>query len=172
MVRWIRQEVDKWKLNTNGSFIPSIGKVGIGGAVRTRNGQMVMAFASPIHLHTNNYSVVLQGTLWCCNQHCYNFTLELDSLLMVKMILVLHNISWKLHEIVKKIQKKVKLHGIMVQHCYREGNTVAESLAKYATNITNNEVFLQEDDHPQEIKGALCTYKLQIPSFRIKPKKH
>ncbi|KAK6789391.1 hypothetical protein RDI58_013190 [Solanum bulbocastanum] len=175
MVRWIRPEVDKWKLNTNGSFISFIGKSEIDGVVRTGNGQMVMDFASPIHLPTNNYSkahAALQGTLWCCNQYCNNFTLELHSLLIVNIILGLYNIPWKLQEIIKKIQKKVELHVITVQHCYKEGNTVVDSLAKYAANITNNEVFLQEYDLPQEIKGAIRIEKLHMPSYRFKPKKH
>ncbi|KAH0650718.1 hypothetical protein KY284_030630 [Solanum tuberosum] len=88
------------------------------------------------------------------------------------MILGLDNILWKLQEIIKKIQKNVELQGITVQHCYKEGNTVVDSLAKYATNITNNEVFLQEDDLPQEIKGALRIDRLHMPSFKFKPKKH
>lgn len=98
-------------------FYSLIGKAGIGGVVRTGSGQMVMAFASPVYLHSNNYSeaqAALQGTLWCCNQHCHSFTLELDSLLIVNMILGLYNIPWKLQEIIKKIQEMVKLHGITV----------------------------------------------------------
>lgn len=85
----------------------SINKAGAGGIVRKRTGQLVMAFASPIQFSTNNYSEVqaaLQGTLWCCGQNCFNFILELDSMLVVNMILGKYKAPWKLQNDIDQIQ--------------------------------------------------------------------
>lgn len=134
-----------------------------------------MAFASPVQFSTNNYSEVqaaLQGTLWCCGQNCFNFILELDSMLVVNMILGKYKAPWKLQNDIDQLQHKVRLHGITIKHCYREENEVADSLSKYATTITENVTFLNEQDLPNEVRGPLRMDRIQAPTFRVREKKH
>ncbi|KAH0686197.1 hypothetical protein KY289_016965 [Solanum tuberosum] len=56
MVCWNKPSDDTWKLNTDGSFMKVLNKAGDGGIVRNKNGDLVMAFAYPVHFCTNNFS--------------------------------------------------------------------------------------------------------------------
>lgn len=119
IVKWLRPEENTWKLNTDGSFMAVQGRAGAGNIVRMINGHLVMAFATPIQFSTNNFSeaqAALQGTLWCCQQGFAELILELNSMLVVNMILGTTNIPWRLQRDIGKIQEKVTQHGIKVQH--------------------------------------------------------
>lgn len=148
---------------------------GIGGVVRKRNGQMVMSFSTLVHFLTNNYSEVqaaLFGILWCSDQNCQDLILELDSLLVVNMILGKYNTPWRLKEGVTLIQQKVQQHGIKIKHCYREGNEVADALSKHATTLMQQIIFLNETDLPTVARKAMTMDRMQVPNFRIRPRKY
>ncbi|KAK6796411.1 hypothetical protein RDI58_004112 [Solanum bulbocastanum] len=69
MVKW-NIHGDDLILNTDGSYMISLGRAGVGGIVRRRNGNMVIAFAKPIHFSTNNFSKACAAFLrisWCCH---------------------------------------------------------------------------------------------------------
>ncbi|OIT31215.1 hypothetical protein A4A49_62182 [Nicotiana attenuata] len=175
MVLWEPLDSNQWKINTDGSFSANTGKAGIGGVVRKRNGQMIMAFSAPVHFLTNNYSEVqaaLFAILWCCDHNCQELILELETLLVVNMILGKYNTPWRLKEAVTLIQQKVQQHGIKIKHCYREGNEVADGLAKHAATLAQQTIFLNETEMPAEARNAMTMDRRQIPNFRIRPKKH
>ncbi|OIT05818.1 hypothetical protein A4A49_61584 [Nicotiana attenuata] len=178
MVLWEPPNSNQWKINTDGSFCANADKAGIGGVVRKRNGQMVMAFSAPVHFLTNNYSEVLVllstlfAILWCCDHNCQDLILELDSLLVVNMIRGKYNTPWRLKEGVTLIQQKVQHHGIKIKYCYSEGNEVADALAKHAATLTQQAIFLNETEMPAEARNAMSMDRRQIPNFRIRPKKH
>lgn len=134
-----------------------------------------MAFASLVQFLTNNYSEVqaaLQGIQWCCAQNCFNFTLEIDSLLVVNMVLDQCKIPWKLHKDITLIQKIVRQHNIKVMHYYREGNGVADILSKHANSVTRSVIYTNENDLPPEIRDVVRVDRIQVPAFRLKAKKH
>nr|XP_016491931.1 PREDICTED: histidine kinase CKI1-like [Nicotiana tabacum] len=175
MVIWSKPEGNFWKLNTDGSYIANQGKVKVGDIDRNKNGHMVMAFASPVQFLTNNYSEVqaaLQEIQWCCARNCFNFTLEIDSLLVVNMVLDQCKIPWKLHKDITLIQKIVRQHNIKVMHYYREGNGVADILSKHANSVTRSVIYTNENDLPPEIRGVVRVNRIQVPAFRLKAKKH
>ncbi|XP_060170402.1 uncharacterized protein LOC132601318 [Lycium barbarum] len=175
MVLWNCPGDNEWKLNTDGSYIADQGKAGAGGILRKSNGHMVMAFASPVHFTTNNYSetqAALQGIQWCLDHNFNNLILELDSLLVVNMILAKCKVPWKFQNDIAFIQQAVQLHNITVQHCFREGNDVADLLSKHANLLTEKAIYLNERDLPPDIRGAIRIDRMQVPSFRIRPKKH
>lgn len=60
----------------------------------------------------------------------------------------------------------------MVSHCYREGNMVADALAKHATIIHQNTIFTQESNLPREARGALRMDKMGLSIIRIRPVKY
>ncbi|KAM3327099.1 hypothetical protein P3S67_002225 [Capsicum chacoense] len=174
LVKW-NKHGDDLILNTDGSYMMSTRKSGAGGIVRRRNGSMIMAFANPIHFSTNNSSeaeAALFGILWCYDQGLANFRMQLDSMLTVQMIRGNINIPWNLIKVIAEIQHKVNERGIKVSHCYREGNSVADALAKHGTTLTHNVIFDNENQLPREVRGAYNTNKLDIPSFRFKVTKH
>lgn len=175
MVMWEKPKGNEWKLNTDGSFNSEEGKAGAGGIVRKRNGHMVMAFATPVHFYTNNYSEVkaaLHGVQWCITRNPRKLILELDSLLVVNMILGKCKIPWKLQRDITTIQQMVQQNNIQIQHCFREGNEVADLLSKHAHNLNNMAIFLEESELPREVRGAIRIDRIQLPTFRIRPKNH
>ncbi|OIT31712.1 hypothetical protein A4A49_20252 [Nicotiana attenuata] len=175
MVTWINPEEDNWKLNSDGSCMMMMGKAGAGGIVRRGNGDMVMAYANPIQFLTNKFSelqAALFGIIWCCEQQFNKLTVELDSLLVVQMIQGKAKPPCRLHNDLTTIKEKISHRDIEVCHCFREGNTVADSLAKHATAIMKDKIYMQENDLPCETKGYLRMDKLQMPSFRIRATKH
>lgn len=57
--------------------------------------------------------------------------------------------------------------GCQVQHIFREGNQVADSLASYACNRLSNFVFVKEMDLPRAARGALRVDRMGLPTFRL-----
>ncbi|XP_070003176.1 uncharacterized protein [Nicotiana sylvestris] len=99
-------------------------------------------------------------------------TVELDSLLVVQMIQGKAKPPWRLHKDIAAIKEKISHRNIEVCHCFREGNIVSDSLAKHATIIMEDKIYMQENDPPCETKGYLRVDKLQMPSFRIRATTH
>ncbi|MCD9638036.1 hypothetical protein HAX54_021701 [Datura stramonium] len=65
------------------------GRARIGRIVRDSNGKMVMAFSIPVTCTSNNMVKALAtdfGGKWCSQQGLTNFTLELDSIVIVNMM--------------------------------------------------------------------------------------
>ncbi|XP_075099036.1 uncharacterized protein LOC142175925 [Nicotiana tabacum] len=76
---------------------------GIGGIVRNGNGEM----------------------------NIRNITLEMDSLLIVNMLKGIFKHAWEIADDIMETQSIIKHLQIEVVHCFREGNTVADALAKF-----------------------------------------
>ncbi|KAK4709920.1 hypothetical protein R3W88_004433 [Solanum pinnatisectum] len=68
-------------------------------------------------------------------------------MIIVQMIKGISNIPWNLITMIEDIQQRVREREIQVSHCYREGNTVADALAKHEI------YFDSEDQLPREVKG-------------------
>ncbi|KAK4353053.1 hypothetical protein RND71_028571 [Anisodus tanguticus] len=154
LVKWNSQG-NEVILNTDGSYMLGTGKAGAGGIVRRRNGGMIMVFANPIHFSTNNFSeanAALFGINWCCDHGMSNFKVEFDSMLIVKMIKGEINSPWNLLSMIDEIKDRVRERGLELLHCFREGNTVADTLAKHATGQNHNSIFLQKNQLPRMLE--------------------
>lgn len=95
-----------------------------------------MAFSAPVHFLTNNYSEVqadLFGILWCSDHNCQDLSLELDSLLVVNMILGTYNSPWRLKEDITLIQQRVQPCNNMVSR----SNIATEKGMKWPTPYPN-----------------------------------
>ncbi|KAH0686985.1 hypothetical protein KY284_017538 [Solanum tuberosum] len=133
-----------------------------------------MAFAYQTHFYTNNFSeayVALIGVSWCCDKNIRNIEMELDSIIVINMIKGVTRPSWRLQNIIDDIQHKMHQKNVTISHCYRESNGVADALAKHATTLQEDKVFLHKEDLPKEAIGPLRMDKMQLPSFR-RAKKH
>ncbi|XP_060202921.1 uncharacterized protein LOC132631356 [Lycium barbarum] len=175
MIRWIKPIGNTWKLNTDGSYMKNQNKAGAGGIVRNRIGNMIVAFAYPTQFYTNNYSeayAALVGISWCVNHPFESLEVELDSKMVVQMIDGSLKPPWRLLDIIENTKAKMAHINISIKHCFREGNEVADALAKYATQIQVPRIFLNEGDLPTEARGPLRMNKLDFPSFRRRVKKN
>lgn len=69
-------------------------------------------------------------------QNEYNrFNLELDSLIITNMILNMDTSNLKLRKLIKDTSKIIQEAEVIISHCYREANQVADFLAKMASSI-------------------------------------
>ncbi|KAG5608660.1 hypothetical protein H5410_019941 [Solanum commersonii] len=84
------------------------------------------------------------------------------------MILGKCKTPWKLQRDIATIQDMVQHNNIPIQHCFREGNEVADLLSKHAHNLNNMVIFLEEKNLPTEVRGAIRIDRMQIPAFRIR----
>ncbi|KAH0767537.1 hypothetical protein KY285_003408 [Solanum tuberosum] len=138
MIYWNMPNGNNWKLNTDGSYMRNQNKVGARGIVRNSIGDMIIAFSYPTQCYTNNCSeaqAALIGISWCLGQQFEALEVELDSQVVVRMINGSCKPPWRIHNLIEDMKNKIARRNIIVKHCYREGNEVADALAKYATTI-------------------------------------
>lgn len=60
---------------------------------------------------------------------------------------------------------------IDVQHYYREGNTVADALAKHGGSMEDQpiaNIFSSVQEIPQKARGAYLMDTCQMPNFRVR----
>ncbi|KAL3360803.1 hypothetical protein AABB24_013986 [Solanum stoloniferum] len=176
MIKWIKSSGTTWKLYTDGSYIKNQDKAGAGGILRNKIMSMILAFSYPTQFCTNNYSeaqVALIGISWCSNQWFEALEVELDSTIVVQMINGICKPHWRILGIIDEIKFLIKHKniGVIVKYCYREASEVADALAKYATQIQDPKIILQEVDLPEVTKGLLRMNKLNFSTFRRRAKK-
>ena len=56
-------------------------------------------------------------------------------------------------------------HFVMVTHCYREANKVADALSNFGCSNQNITFFVGDANLPRQIKGEACIDRLGLPSF-------
>lgn len=76
------------------------------------------------------------GVKWCNHYGYSNFTLELDSMIIANMLDNNLVTNMKLKRVLENIINIKNRVGIQVRHCFREGNQIANYLAKLASVST------------------------------------
>lgn len=86
------------------------------------------------------------------------------------MITNKNGIPWELSQWVEEIKDSLQIHQYKIQHCYREANSVADVLAKAASNMQNGDAvfFYNWKDLPRDAGGCSRMDQFQMPNFRIK----
>lgn len=120
-------------------------------------GNSVLAEARALH---DGLSIVKQGGLSLA-------VVFSDCALLVEAIWNGVAPSWTVLPWWRRILDVLQESNFLVQHTYREGNQVADSLASYACSTQDNAVFTQVRDLPQLAKGAFRTDKAGLPAIRI-----
>lgn len=170
-VKWSTPHRGTIKVNTDGSFLLDTGSAGIGGIARDSNGEMVMAFSIPVACTSNNMAEALAaefGGKWCRQQGLIDFTLEMDSMIIVNMVINKSNNNFKLRQIIDNIIEIVDHSNGHVTHCFRESNQVADFLAKRAARLNQTMILTSFRQLPGLAKGAYFLDKCQMPCIRTK----
>ncbi|XP_070041366.1 uncharacterized protein [Nicotiana tomentosiformis] len=126
------------KINSDGSFIRTSRKAGIGGIARDNSGDFVFAFSIPIQANSSSQAeatTVRFGIEWCTQQGYSNIHVETDSLMSLTFLI-------------------------------KEANQVVDMLAKLASTSGNKTLYHSQDNLPREAKGLIQLDKWQFPSFR------
>ncbi|XP_049381372.1 uncharacterized protein LOC125845930 [Solanum stenotomum] len=90
IVYWQRPPEQWVKLNTDGSALSNPGRTGAGGIIREHNGEMILAFATPLGNGTNNQAEIgaaIFGMTWVLQLGYKSVVLEVDSQLLVDWIM-------------------------------------------------------------------------------------
>ncbi|XP_009766745.1 uncharacterized protein [Nicotiana sylvestris] len=168
-VRWLRPPAQIVKLNSDGSC--SNEQCGGGGIIRNQEGKFIMAYFIPLGEGTSNYAeaeALLFGLKWCVDKDLKMAIGESDSLLIVKCVKREWKPPWNISKQIKEIQKMIEDHNFNINHCFREANRPADSLATLSHRIEGNMIFNIFSDLPNHIKGLVNMDKWGLPTFRIK----
>nr|XP_009800527.1 PREDICTED: uncharacterized protein LOC104246415 [Nicotiana sylvestris] len=107
VVRWLKSDRGWVKLNTNGSFLQREGKAGLGGAIRDDQGDIFMAFSTPVTAQNHNIAeaqATLFGLNWCKQNDFNEVIWELDSLYIIEILRNDADTNYNLSHIVSKIK--------------------------------------------------------------------
>ena len=137
-IKWDKPPVGWMKLNTDGSVCGSLGVAGYRGVIRDDCGNWLLGFTRRIGI-TNNFSVKLwglrEGLIMCCNHNIASLIVELDA----KAVIEAFRNDQYVNNIISPILDDCRLLSshfswIEFNHCFREGNRVADTLAKMSFN--------------------------------------
>ena len=142
---WIgwRKPPQGWKkLNVDGSLNVVILNVGAGGALRNENGDWEDGFTARLgssKIEEAESWALLQGLKMARENGARRLIIELDSLAVYRWIRGLEEINNSLTNVIQECKDYInKDRLISIKHVYREGNQVAEWMAKLALNSPNS----------------------------------
>ncbi|KAI0511688.1 hypothetical protein KFK09_012320 [Dendrobium nobile] len=166
LIYWKRPVIDYFKLNTDGSY--NSVTAGCGGIIRDHNGKIVVAFAGP---SSGTYAITAEidslnfGVKLCQSLGFTNIWIEVDALLLIHYIS--GNSSYNPTNFYKIREIKLALSGMnySISHILREGNAVADALAKLGCNL---DCFYHFNDAsiPRNIKGLINLDRMGLPYMR------
>lgn len=167
IIRWLCPPWPLLKLNTDGASKMN-NEAGGGGAIRNHKGDVLLAFS---HYYGRVNSLVaearalLDGLKYLQTLDCSSFIVECDSIVLVQIIRREVQCPWSILPFVRNIWK-LHSRSLNISHVYREGNTVADSLASYACYTKCNSFFFHSE-LPPNVKGAARLDKLGMPNIRL-----
>ncbi|XP_059306149.1 uncharacterized protein LOC132057525 [Lycium ferocissimum] len=91
---------------------------------------------------------------------------ESDSKILVDSVNEAISIPWRMIKEVEELRQYIEQTGFIMQHCYREGNKVADKLAALSHGNTNNQTYYVYEDLPNQVKGLMTLDRWSLPAFR------
>lgn len=133
-----------------------------------------MAYSLFLGLGTSNWAegrAMLAGLQHCTDRGIHKIIAEADSKLLVNATNEASQAPWRLVELVDRIKEIMEERGVIVQHCYREANKVADKLAFLSHIHKKNWIFTAYTGLPSSVRGLLQLDRLEMASFRVRQKK-
>ncbi|KAF5465389.1 hypothetical protein F2P56_015402 [Juglans regia] len=169
LVEWKKPRVGWVKLNTDGCSLGNPGRSGIGGVIRDDQGNLRLAYAQQIPEGTNNNAELislLHGLRNCREMGLQLVEVEMDSNILVNRLRKRNCGIWYLEDFWEEIMQLLSSTRYTVNHIYREGNGLADSLAKLGAagslSCWRNSVEL-----PTQVKGIYRVDKAGLPALRF-----
>ncbi|KAF5445494.1 hypothetical protein F2P56_034541 [Juglans regia] len=130
------------KLNVDGVMFADVGKAGIGVILRNKEGQVVMAAIKKEDMADEPATIELiawlRGLQLCLPLGISKLVVEFDCLLLVQELQESHEFSSTNGNLLKDVRDLMKhFNELHIKHVYREGNGVAHSLARFAWNVVD-----------------------------------
>ncbi|OIT37319.1 putative ribonuclease h protein [Nicotiana attenuata] len=171
-VKWIKPPILFVKLNSDGSCVN--GECGARGVIRDCIGNFMMAFSKPLGQGTSNWAeacALLFGSNWCI-QKGHNLIIgETDSLLLQNCVTGTWPSPWRIANNVRQLKTLVHNNGIIIRHCFKEANRVADRMASLSHKTVAVYINTNFETLPRQVKGLLNTDRWNLPTFRVMKRK-
>nr|XP_033511835.1 uncharacterized protein LOC117276617 [Nicotiana tomentosiformis] len=166
---------DRWiKCNTDGAFRGEFGGASYGFCIRDSIGDLMYAQADVVEEATNNIAeaqAILEAAMYIIQMQFPPCIIEIDSLLMNKVLEDVWEPPWSISNQVDEIKSLLSKGMFQVIHVLREGNKLADHLA----NLTLDQQHMMQAHSFWELESEgrkiLNNDKLQIPYLRVRTAK-
>ncbi|XP_075091485.1 uncharacterized protein LOC142171695 [Nicotiana tabacum] len=170
-VTWQLPTEGWYKCNTDRASKENPGPSSTGFCVRNDKVDLLYARSIELGVTTNvvaEAKAILQGLQYCLEQTLHPLILETDSMVLKKCIEGEWDIPWSIMEEVQKIVE-IKAHfNVIFQYVFKEGNTVADSVANTTFYFGGTISFQSFDDLPNAGKTLINQDKAQLHNLRVR----
>ncbi|XP_042964017.1 uncharacterized protein LOC122298309 [Carya illinoinensis] len=168
VIRWKRPPQDWMKLNSDGSSLGNPGPAGAGGVIRDSLGRIHSAYSVFLGHGSNNYAELrslLEGVRRCHQFGFRRVEIEIDSQMIVRWCTKGQCTIWYLEDFWEELRGLLGCMEYRLNHVFREGNAVADFLAKMgAGGLTMDWSF--NDTLPEQLRGLLRLDRIGLPYLR------
>ncbi|XP_058092655.1 uncharacterized protein LOC131239114 [Magnolia sinica] len=170
LVIW-RRPCSGWvNLNVDGSSRGNQGESGGGGVCRDSHGRFLFAFHRYYGNATNTITeaqVMVDGIILCSKLGYSNVEVESDSKIVMDIVAAPSgHCLWNIWYRMGAIHQFNRPLNISFNHILREGNVVADALARAASEGCSNSFFRLSWDLPRHIRGSLVLDKAGLENLR------
>ncbi|KAF5470444.1 hypothetical protein F2P56_010958 [Juglans regia] len=168
-ITWNRPSTGWVKLKTDGSSLGNPGASRIGGIIRNNHGKLIHAFSSFIGIGSNNRAELLSllHGLQVCKSLSLNFVhIELDYMKVISWWKSKRCGVWYLEDFWEEIIDIIDSMTYSINHVFREGNKVADWLAKKGAS-GNDLAVSQLTETPRALRGLIRMDYSGLPSLRF-----
>ena len=175
LIKWEKPASEWVKLNTVGSSLGNPGIAGCGGLVRDEDGKWVIGFARKIWKSSSFIAEIWalrDGLNVCLRKNLLLVEVELDAKAVVDILARPNNSSEANSPLVDDCRHLIaQFHQIRINHCYREANRCADTLARMGTN--QSQEFVLFHSPPMDLEFALLSdfnglyYPRLCPEFSV-----
>ena len=140
-----------------------------GGILRAPGGKMVYAYSFYFGQGSNMCAeslALLVGIYICDKLEIPNTTVLCDSRILVEMMKGKLSPPWHILPIIRKISRYKSIIS-EVKHYYREGNTVADALAKEAHSHLNNRISISESQLTPHMRALIFLDSMNVSNLRF-----
>ncbi|XP_075082213.1 uncharacterized protein LOC142166789 [Nicotiana tabacum] len=161
-VQW-QLAYNKWfKCNTDGVFKGNPGPSSYALCVRNDAGDVLFAKAEELGLSTNTIAeakAIVEGLSYCVQKQLHPLIIQTDSMLMKKIIDGIWEVPWNIGKEINKINQLKHNFNVIFEHVLREGNTLADYLAKFVFSSAGSRENLGILRHLQKLLcSTTCIY--------------
>ncbi|XP_042964739.1 uncharacterized protein LOC122298962 [Carya illinoinensis] len=157
VIRWKRPPQDWMKLNSDGSSLGNPGPAGAGGVIRDSLGRLHTAYSVFLGQGSNNFAELrslLEGVRRCHQLSFRRVEIEVDSQLLVCWCTKGECNIWYLEDFWEELWGLLGGMEFCMHHVFREGNVVANFLAKMGAGSLNMD-WSVNDSLPDQLCGLL-----------------
>ncbi|KAI0494122.1 hypothetical protein KFK09_024253 [Dendrobium nobile] len=165
-VYWLKPNLPFVKLNTDGSV--GVNRAGAGGVIRDHCGDLLVAFASPVptsDVIVAELNALILGLDLCIKYGYFDVWVEMDAYFIVQCIKDGNTGNANYFYLLRKAKQKMKERNVTISHIYREGNSCADWLANWGSNLQDFVELNLSNVHPV-LRGILRVDKACLPYVR------